>query len=134
MTYDVGTSAIRYAEVNYDPAARTWKLGQVQVVYNSDSAAALTPSMAADAKGRQWLAFTSQDKATGNFSIKMMLRVSKTDAWVDTGFVFGSVDNLSNERSGRPIATKGGMQEEIIQAKPKHKECSLTSGCVPNYC
>ena len=109
MTYDVGTSAIRYAEVNYDPAARTWKLGQVQVVYNSDSAAALTPSMAADAKGRQWLAFTSQDKATGNFSIKLMLRVSKTDAWVDTGFVFGSVDNLSNERSGRPIATKGGM-------------------------
>ena len=109
MTYDVGTSAIRYAELKYDPAGRTWTLGQVQVVYKSDSAAALTPSIAADAKGRQWLAFTHQDKASGDFSIRLMLRASKSDPWVDTGFVFGAVDNLSNERAGRPIATKGGI-------------------------
>ena len=127
MTYDVGTNAIRYAEVKYDAAARTWTLGQVQVVYKSDAAAALTPSIAADSKGRQWLAFTSQDKASGNFSIKMMLRVSKSDPWVDTGFVFGPVDNVSNERSGRPIATKGGMgmiytvKSETYWAERKNK-------------
>lgn len=109
IAYDVGTSAIRYAEVQYDSATHSWSLGQVGVVFNSDTAAALTPSMAVDAKGRQWLAFTHQDKATGNFSVKMMRRVSKAEGWVDTGFVFGPVDNLSNERSGRPIATKGGM-------------------------
>ncbi len=109
MTYDVGTSAIRYAEAQYDPTNRAWTLGQVGIVFNSDTAAALTPSIAADAKGRQWLAFTHQDKATGNFSIKMMRRVSKAEGWVDTGFVFGPVDNMSNERSGRPITTKGGI-------------------------
>ena len=109
LTYDVGTSAIRYAEVTYDPTARSWTLGKVQVVYKSDSAAALTPSIAADARGRQWLAFTHQDKASGDFSIKLMLRASGADPWVDTGLVFGAVDNLSNERAGRPVATERGI-------------------------
>lgn len=109
ITWDVGASAIRYAELVYDPVAKTWALDSASEVVNFADAAALTPAMAADALGRQWLAFTHKDQATGNFSIKMMRRDTAGGVWVDTGFTFGPVDNLANERSGRPIATSRGM-------------------------
>jgi hypothetical protein len=109
MTYDVGTSEVRYAEIDYDATARRWTLGLQETAYAAQEAAALTPAVAADATGRQWLAFTHQDKATGNFSVRMLLRPAAGQAWADTGFVFGPVDNLANERSGRPIRTSRGM-------------------------
>ncbi|MFY9509686.1 MAG: hypothetical protein WAQ05_01760 [Rubrivivax sp.] len=108
-TYDVGTGTIRFAELVYDSPSKTWSLGPTSTVYTSAVAGALTPAVAVDAAGRQWLAFTHQDKATGNFSIKMMRKAVADQAWTDTGFVFGPVDNLANERSGRPIATARGM-------------------------
>ena len=109
MTYDVGTGAIKYAELAYDSARKKWTLAASTTVFSSATAAALTPAMAVDAMGRQWLTFTHQDKATGNFSIKMMRKAVTESTWTDTGFVFGAVDNVSNERSGRPIATSRGM-------------------------
>lgn len=109
ITWDFGAGAIRYAELVYDPVARTWALDSASEVVSFADAAALTPAMAVDALGRQWLAFTHKDQATGNFSIKMMRRDAAGGAWVDTGFTFGPVDNLANERSGRPIATSRGM-------------------------
>jgi hypothetical protein len=109
MTYDVGTGRIQYAELNYDPDSRTWVLGVRNTVYDSNMAVALTPALAVDALGRQWLTFTNQDKGTGNYSIKLMRRAVTDQTWHDTGFVFGDVDNNSNERSGRPIATSRGI-------------------------
>lgn len=109
MTYDVGTGTVRFAELQYDSPSKTWSLATSNTVFDSITAAALTPAVAVDAVGRQWLSFTHQDKATGNFSIKMMRKSSSDVAWIDTGFVFGSVDNLANERSGRPIATSRGI-------------------------
>jgi hypothetical protein len=108
MTYDVGTGVIRAASLQYDPATKTWALGGTETVFEATIAAALTPAIAADAQGRRWLAFTHQDKVTGNFSIKMMRQVPGSP-WVDTGFVFGPVDSLSNERSGRPVRTSRGV-------------------------
>lgn len=109
MTYDVGTGSIKYAELAYDAAQKKWSLATSTTVYTSNVSAALTPAMAVDSMGRQWLTFTHQDKATGNYSIKMMRKAVTETTWVDTGFVFGAVDNVSDERSGRPIATSRGM-------------------------
>ncbi len=109
MTWDIGASTIRYAELVYDPAQKTWAIESTMDVFDSADAAALTPAMAVDAAGREWLAFTHKETSTGNFSIRMMRRDAGAGAWVDTGFTFGPVDNLSNERSGRPIATSRGM-------------------------
>jgi hypothetical protein len=108
-TYDVGTGTIRFAELQYDSPSRTWSLATTNTVFDSVTAGALTPAVAVDAVGRQWLSFTHQDKATGNFSIKLMRKASTDQTWTDTGFVFGPVDNLANERSGRPIATSRGI-------------------------
>ena len=109
MAYDVGTGVIRAARLQYDPATQAWSLAGTETVYEATTAAALTPALAADGLGRRWLAFTHQDKATGNFSIKLMRQPAAGGAWVDTGFVFGPVDNLSNERSGRPVRTSRGI-------------------------
>jgi hypothetical protein len=109
ITWDFGASAIRYAELVYDPVSKGWVLDSSMEVIDAPDSAALTPAMAVDALGRQWLAFTHKNQTTGDFSIKMMRREAGGGAWVDTGFVFGPVDNLANERSGRPIATSRGM-------------------------
>lgn len=109
ITWDIGASTIRYTELNYHPETKVWSMDPAQTVFDSDAMAALTPAMAVDRAGRQWLAFTAKDTASGEFSIKMMRRNSPTDPWVDTGFVFGTPDNLANERSGRPIITSRGM-------------------------
>jgi hypothetical protein len=69
---------------------------------------AIGPTVARDAQGRHWVGFTSQD-AAGNYSIKMVLRPSAAQGWVDTGFVFGPTDNVSNERSARVVTVAGGV-------------------------
>ena len=109
MTYDVGTGIIRAAELQYDAASTTWTLQKVETVFSSGTNLALTPAMAADALGRRWLTFTHQDTVTLNFSIKMMVKASADAAWADTGLIFGNVDNVSNERSGRPVTTRRGV-------------------------
>lgn len=109
VTYDSGTGTIKYAELNYDPSTRTWAMGEKSTVFDSSTAVALTPSLAVDTQSRQWLTFTYQDTATGNFSIKLMRKGVTDQVWKDTGLIFGAVDNIANERSGRPIATANGM-------------------------
>lgn len=108
VVYSGKAAEIRFARLRYDPAARTWSLAKRELIYKTSAAFAMTPAIAADAQGRLWLAFTNQDRATADFSIKMMVK-PRRGAWSDTGLVFGGVDNLSNERSGRPIATTAGM-------------------------
>lgn len=109
LTWDAGASAVRYAEAVYDPVGRSWTLQPEAVVVDDPNAAALVPAMAADAQGRQWLAYTRKDKASGDFAIRMMRRDAAGTGWVDTGFTFGPVDNVSNERSGRPLRTSRGI-------------------------
>lgn len=109
VTYSGQAGDIRYTQLRYDSAARTWTVLSTQVVYTSAGDLALTPALAADALGRIWLAFTNQNIATSNYSIKMMRKDLGAENWVDTGFVFGEVDNLSNERSARPVALPTGM-------------------------
>lgn len=109
IAYSGQAGDIRYAHLHYDSADGSWTVLSTQIVYASAGEVALTPALAADALGRIWLAFTSQNTATSNYSIKMVRKDLGAQTWVDTGFTFGEVDNLSNERSARPIATPTGM-------------------------
>lgn len=109
VTYSGKASDIRFARFSYDPVLKSWTAGQTETVYASSAALAVTPALAADSLGRIWLAFTNSDKATGNYSIKMMVKDAGASGWADTGLVFGTVDNVSDERSGRPIVTSRGI-------------------------
>lgn len=110
VTYSGQAGDIRFAQFRYDPVGKTWSLLKTKIVFASSGAIALTPAMAADGMGRLWLAFTNQDLATPpNYSIRLMRKDPDSESWVDTGFVFGPVDNVSNERSARPVATSQGI-------------------------
>lgn len=109
VAYSGKASDIRFAQLQYDPSQRSWTMVRNEVVFANAGTLAMVPSIAMDASGRVWVSFTSQDLATGNYSIKLMLRPSDVAAWTDTGFVFGAVDNVSNERSSRLIATPYGL-------------------------
>jgi hypothetical protein len=109
VTYSGKAGDILFAHLYYDSGPKKWTVLKTETVFASASTLALTPAMAVDALGRRWLSFTSQDKASSNYSIKLMQKLSDAEPWVDTGFIFGAVDNISNERSGRPIVTPKGM-------------------------
>ena len=90
-------------------AVATWKTIWSDTAFSSPGTSASNPAMAVDATGTIWLAFVAQDLATGNYSIRMLRNTSREEGWVDTGFTFGDIDNLSIERSAKPVVTATGM-------------------------
>lgn len=108
VTYSTKAGAVAFSQLRYDPSTTTWILGATEIAYQSASVKAINPTVARDAQGRYWVGFTSQDSA-GFFNIKMVLRASAAQGWVDTGFRFGPSDNLSIERSARLVTVAGGM-------------------------
>lgn len=91
------------------PAIATWKTVWSETAFSSPAVSADNPAMAVDAAGTIWLAFVAEDLATGNYSIRMLRNTSREEGWVDTGLTYGDVDNLSIERSAKPVATATGM-------------------------
>lgn len=91
------------------PAVATWKTIWSDIAFSSPGTTADNPAMAVDAAGTIWLAFVAEDVATGDYSIRMLRNTSREEGWVDTGFTFGGVDNLSIERSAKLVATATGM-------------------------
>ena len=109
MTYSTPAREIVFAILQYNVSVRTWTLVQSETAYSSPSIETINPALASDAMGRLWLAFVARTTPGGNYSIKLLRKVSDAEGWVDTGFVFGEVDNLSIERSARPVATSTGI-------------------------
>ncbi len=109
VTYSTARGGIGFAQLAYDPVANGWTLTSTESAFQSTSVLAINPAMARDSAGRYWLAFTSQQRSTGMNSIRMLRRSSATSGWVNTGFTFGVVDNLSIERSARPVVVAGGV-------------------------
>jgi len=110
LSYSNSGGTLFLSKMHYDPASAAWGLVSTETVFSSASTIASIPSMALDANGTLWLAFTAQDKASGNFSIKL-LRKPAGGSWIDTGMTFGPVDNSAGsgkpERSARLLAIKG---------------------------
>ncbi len=111
VTYSTTSGGVAFSQLRYDPATTTWTLGATEIAFQSDTLVASNPTVARDAQGRHWAAFTTQD-AANNSSIKMVLRSTNAPGWVDTGFVFGPTDNLSldkTERGARVVTVAGGV-------------------------
>lgn len=111
VTYSTTAGGVAFSQLRYDPATTTWTLGATEIAFQSDTLKASNPTVARDAQGRHWAAFTTQD-ADNNANIKMVLRSPAAPGWVDTGFVFGPTDNLSmdnTERGARVVTVAGGV-------------------------
>lgn len=109
VTHTTPTGEVVFTALQYDPGTVSWSLLWSETVFAALGVEAINPAMAADATGTIWLAFVAEEVATGNYSIKLMRNISQVEGWVDTGFVFGDIDNLSVERSARPVPTSSGM-------------------------
>lgn len=109
VTYSTISDGVGFAVLHYDADTRTWTRTLVETAYLSTNVIAQTPALARDTAGRTWIAFTAQDRTTLEYSIRMLRKSSDASAWVDTGFVFGTPDNVSNERSARPVAVNDGV-------------------------
>lgn len=109
VSYQSSSGTVEFVRLDYDATTRTWAQTAAEQVFASADVVAFNPSVARDAQGRFWLAFTSLERASGNYGIRLMRRSSAAEGWVDTGLTFGAIDNLSIERSARPIATRYGV-------------------------
>lgn len=109
LTYSTTLGGVRHATLRYDAGAGTWSLLDSESVFESADHRTAAPALAADGLGRLWLSFTQQEVATSNYSIRLFYKTPSSTTWADSGFVFGPVDNLTNERCSRPVATDKGI-------------------------
>jgi hypothetical protein len=109
VTYSTISDGVGFAILHYDPNTGTWTRSLVETAFLDANVIAQTPALARDTLGRVWIAFTAQDRTTLLYSIRMLRKTSDASGWVDTGFVFGTPDSISNERSARPIAANDGI-------------------------
>ena len=84
-----------------------WTTLWSDIAFSSPDTRAANPAMAVDATGTIWLAFVARNGTY--YSIRMVRKSSQAEGWVDTGFTFGDIDNLSIERSAKPVPTATGM-------------------------
>lgn len=109
VTHSTPAGAVFFTALQYDAGTGKWSQLWSETAFSSHTTIAINPAMAADATGTIWLAFVAQSIAGGNYSIRLLRNTSQQEGWVNTGFVFGAVDNASIERSARPVATATGI-------------------------
>lgn len=109
LVYNNANNVIVYAGLQYDSATKTWAPTGSQAVFASQAVSALNPAIGFDSVGNAWVAFVVQNLSTGNYAIRMSKRSAGSNVWVDTGLTFGAVDNISIERSARPVPLPNGM-------------------------
>ena len=109
VVYSSDTQAVDFSTFLWSPPSGTWSSTGSQTVFSSAGQQAINPCIARDDNGNLWVALVVMDLATLDNSIHMMVKLSGTSNWVDTGLVFGVVDGPNVERSARPVAIPGGM-------------------------
>lgn len=109
LAHSTPAGEVVFTVLQYDIVSGTWSRVWFETAFSSPDVFAVNPAIATDAAGTVWLVFTANESSTGNYSIKMLRYTTPEEGWVDTGFVFGAVDSLSNERSARPVPTSYGM-------------------------
>lgn len=106
IAYSSSASSILFAILDYDSVA--WRLTAVERVFLSSDESAINPALVVDRAGAVWCAFVTRHNETSDATIHMSRR-SPSGEWTDTGLTFGATDNISVERSARPILTPHGI-------------------------
>lgn len=109
LAYATHARDILYQSLRWDPATGTWTSSGVETAFASDAISAINPSIAEDAQGRLWVAFTART-ANGQNDIHAVVRDPDSQAWIDPGLNFGPVNKtLPLRRSARLVPIPGGM-------------------------
>jgi hypothetical protein len=109
VAFSSSASTILFAVLTYDELNVAWTLSRLQRVFQSTNQPALNPGIAIDEDGAVWCGFVTRDRNTNEATIRMSQRSPLSSTWVDTGLSFGATDNISVERSARPVVIPGGV-------------------------
>jgi len=108
VVYGDATGGAVFAQMTYDSPTRAWAVNRSETVYRTTGWDAHNPTLAFDDAGIAWCSFALINAVSGDVQLRWIYRPTE-GAWQDTGLVVGPTDNLSKERSGRPIKIAGGM-------------------------
>jgi hypothetical protein len=108
LVYGTSHGAIKYAIIAYDSTLQTWSVVDIQSAYSASGIIASNPAFAADTAGNLWCAFTEENSSTLEYQQELIYQAAGSRVWVDTGLIFGQVDN-SSQHSARPVPYAGGI-------------------------
>ena len=108
VVYGDSRSAVVFVQLSYDSTLRTWTLNRTESVYRVSGLQPYNPTLAFDEAGVAWCSFALLNNATNDIHLRWTYRPTE-GTWVDTGVIVGPTDNVSKERSGRPVRIPGGM-------------------------
>lgn len=106
LVYSDAAGAIRYARADYDEQTGQWQPLQTSSVYDGGAGVARAPTLAIDAEGRVWVAFTVAMTANDINVIRVVHSLAPLQAWQDTGRHWGAA-NTAQGKAGRLINSAG---------------------------
>ncbi|HSW05270.1 hypothetical protein [Aquabacterium sp.] len=109
LAYGDANGALIVAQLTYDSVAQSWTLLRSEIAFASTQFEGINPTLGIDDSGVVWCSFAAMDRNTADINLRMVYRQSDSAPWADTGLVFGPTDNLSKERSARPVRLPNGM-------------------------
>ncbi len=107
--HTAGNASIVVASLHYDNVARAWATTRSETAFDNSRLKALNPALATDSTGTIWCAFVARDRVSNATDLRMVYRLAGSNAWSDTGLVFGPTDDQLIERSARPVPIPKGM-------------------------
>lgn len=109
ISYSSSLGTILFSVLHYDSASQSWSMGPIETAFSAPALRAINPAIAIDSLGAVWCGFVTRHKVSEDAAIRMVRRAANGSAWSNTGLIFGTVDNVSVERSARPVAISGGV-------------------------
>jgi hypothetical protein len=109
LAYSSSGGQILFSVAHYDSVQHSWSPVKTETVFQSGNSKAINPALTIDGLGTIWCAFPNRDNTSSNANIKLIQRTSDATGWQDTGLIFGPTDNVSLERSARPVALSNGV-------------------------
>jgi hypothetical protein len=109
LAYASADGSILFSVLRYDSSLKTWSLVKTETVFASNDSTAINPAIAIDDLGTIWCALVNRGNVSSDFNIKLIRRAAGVAAWEDTGLIFGPTDNVSVERSARPVVISNGV-------------------------
>jgi len=108
VVYGDSRGGVVFAQLSYDSTLRTWTLHRTESVFKASGLQPYNPTLAFDDAGVAWCSFALLNNANDDIHLRWIHRPTE-GTWLDTGVVVGPTDNVSRERSARPVRIPGGM-------------------------
>lgn len=108
LVFSDAAGAIRYARAEYDAASGEWLPPQVAQVYGGGEGKARAPTLAIDAAGRVWCAFTVESTLGRINRIRVFHSLMPLQEWHDSGHSWGAF-NRQEAKAARLVITGGSV-------------------------